>query len=69
MKIELSGKSQKAAFGEILIGEVFRYYGDYYIKSMTTYQSMVGVNLTNGTQQKFDNHIEVEIVDCALTLK
>lgn len=69
MKIELQDKNQKVLFSEINIGEVFMYFGEYYIKSKTAYQVMVGVDLAIGTQLAFEDTAEVKTVDCVLTVK
>lgn len=69
MEVEFATKNQEVLFGELNQGEVFRYYGAYYIKSMTSYKGLVGVDLVSGTQQNFDDTIPVETIDGVLTIK
>lgn len=68
MRIELSDKNKQALFGELSLGEVFRYHGDYYIKTMIIYQHMTAVNLSTGTRLSFEDTTEVETVDCVLKI-
>lgn len=68
MRIELSDKNKKARFKELNRGDVFKFHDSYYIKSISTYQDMLGVDLTDGTQRIFENTVEVETVNCALTI-
>lgn len=68
MRIELSDKNKQVLFGELNLGEVFRYHGDYYIKTMIIYQYMTAINLSTGTRLSFEDTIEVEIVDCVLKI-
>lgn len=68
MRIELSDKNKKIRFSELSLGEVFRYHGDYYIKTMIIYQHMTAVNLSTGTRLSFEDTTEVEIVNCVLMI-
>lgn len=68
MKIELSDKNKQVVFGELSLGEVFRYHGDYYIKTMIFYQHMTAVNLSTGARLSFEDTTKVEIVDCVLKI-
>lgn len=68
MRIELSDKSKQVVFGEVSLGDVFRYHDDYYIKTMIFYQCMTAVNLSTGARLSFENTTKVEIVDCVLKI-
>lgn len=66
MKIQLLDKNQKIRFSELSRGDVFRYHNDYYIKSISTYQDTICVDLNTGIQRIFEDTVEVETVNCVL---
>lgn len=68
MRIELSDKNKKVCFKELNRGDIFKFHDSYYIKSITAYQDLVGIDLSDGAQRVFENTVEVETVNCALTI-
>lgn len=68
MRIQLSDKNKKVHFSELNRGDVFKFQSSYYIKSITAYQDLVGIDLSDGSQRIFENTVEVETVNCALTI-